>query len=79
MSIIDSPLGRCEAIREMVLLDTTQQECACEHGCPPDRDCRLADCFAEVSGLSAEHAAELKQTCKCIREVEARAHELLAA
>ena len=59
MSILDSPLGRCEAVREMVLLDTTQHECACEHGCPPGFDCPLAGCFAEVSGLSDEHSAAM--------------------
>lgn len=79
MSILDSPLGRCEAILEMVLLDETQQECACEHGCPPGCECPLAGCFAEVSGLSAEHAAELKQAGKRIRQTQARARELLAA
>ncbi len=60
MSIIDFPIGRCEAVREMVLLDATQQECACEHGCPPDFDCPLVAYFSEVSGLSDETAAALK-------------------
>lgn len=78
MSIIDSPIGRCEAIHEMVLLDETQQECACEHGCPPGFDCPLAGCFAEVSGLSDEHAAALKQAGKCMKRpaAKARAHAL---
>lgn len=52
MSFIDSPIGRCEKVREMVLLDETQGECAYEHGCPPGRDCPLEGCFAEVSGAS---------------------------
>ena len=60
MSIIDFPIGRCEAVREMVLLDATQHECACEHGCPPDFDCPLVAYFSEVSGLSDETAAALK-------------------
>ena len=60
MSIIVFPIGRCEAVREMVLLDATQQECACEHGCPPDFDCPLVAYFSEVSGLSDETAAALK-------------------
>ena len=60
MSIIDFPIGRCEAVREMVLLDATQQECACEHGCPPDFDCPLTAYFSEVSGLSDETAAALR-------------------
>jgi len=59
MTFIDSPIGRCEAIKEMVLLDETQRECAREHGCPPGRDCPLEGCFAEVSGLTAEDAERL--------------------
>lgn len=51
MSFIDSPIGRCEAVREMVLLDETQIECAREHECPPGRDCPLAGCFYEISGI----------------------------
>lgn len=65
MSILDSPIGRCEAVREMVLLDETQFECAAEHGCPPDRACPLDGYFARVSGLSdelAERLAELVTT-----------------
>lgn len=54
MCIIDSPIGRCEAVREMVLLDETQRECAREHGCPPDRVCPLEDCFTQRSGVSEE-------------------------
>lgn len=59
MSFFDSPLGRCEAVKEMVLLDETQTECAREHECPPGRECPLEGCFTPVSGLSAEHAALL--------------------
>lgn len=59
MCFIDSPIGRCEAVKEMVLLDETQRECAREHACPPGRECPLEGCFAPVSGLSAEHAAQL--------------------
>ena len=59
MSIFDSPVGRCEAVHEMVLLDETQGECACEHGCSPGRDCPLEGCFASVSGMSAHTADEL--------------------
>ncbi|HQU88143.1 MAG TPA: hypothetical protein PK620_06365 [Denitromonas sp.] len=65
MSGIDSPIGRCEKVREMVLLDETQGECACEHGCPPGQDCPLEGHFAQVSGMSdatAESiAAKMKQ------------------
>ena len=57
MCTFDSPVGRCEAVREMVLLDETQAECAREHGCPPGRDCPLAGCFALVSGVADDHAA----------------------
>lgn len=52
MSFIDSPISRCEAVREMVLTDQTQRECACEHGCPPGRVCPLDGCFAEISGVT---------------------------
>lgn len=54
MAMFDSPVGRCEAVKEMVLLDQTQQECAHEHDCPPDMNCPLEGRFAEESGLSAE-------------------------
>lgn len=56
MSGFDSPIGRCEAVKEMVLLDETQAECAAEHGCKPGQACPLEGCFAQVSGLSDEHA-----------------------
>lgn len=50
MSIFDAPIARCEAIREMVLTDETQAECAREHGCPPDRKCPLLGYFTDTSG-----------------------------
>lgn len=59
MTFIDSPIGRCEAVKEMVLLDETQRECAREHGCPPGRDCPLEGCFARISGLTEEDADRL--------------------
>ena len=52
MSFIDSPISRCEAVREMVLTDQTQPQCALEHGCPPGRNCPLDGCFAEMSGIT---------------------------
>lgn len=52
MSFIDSPISRCEAVREMVLTDQTQRQCALEHGCPPGRKCPLDGCFAEISGVT---------------------------
>ena len=52
MSFIDSPISRCEAVREMVLTDQTQRQCAAEHGCPPGRNCPLDGCFAEISGVT---------------------------
>lgn len=52
MSFFDSPIARCEAVREMVLTDETQAECACEHDCPPDRQCPLAGYFTETTGIS---------------------------
>ena len=59
MSFIDSPISRCEAVREMVLTDQTQRQCALEHGCPPGRECPLDTCFAEISGVT--EAATLEQ------------------
>ncbi|MBL8437294.1 MAG: hypothetical protein JNM61_03765 [Zoogloeaceae bacterium] len=59
MSFIDSPLGRCDAVKEMVLLDETQVECAREHNCPAGRNCPLEGCFAPVSGLTAADAEAL--------------------
>ena len=52
MCFFDSPIGRCEAVRELVLLDETQQECACEHGCPAGFECPLKGWFTEQSGVS---------------------------
>ncbi|CAL93448.1 hypothetical protein [Azoarcus olearius] len=57
MTFIDSPIARCEAVREMVLLDETQAECAREHDCPPGRICPLDGCFTAVSGIAEEHLA----------------------
>lgn len=51
MSFFDSPVGRCEAVREMVLLDQTQAECASEHDCPHGRACPLEEHFTEHSGI----------------------------
>lgn len=55
MSILDSPIGRGTEVREMVLLDETQAQCAAEHGCPPGTECPLDGCFASVSGIADEH------------------------
>lgn len=73
MCFFDSPVGRCEAIGEMVLLDETQAECACEHGCPPGFDCPLAGYFAEVSGVSEENLEALKQTVERMKAPSAPA------
>lgn len=51
MCFFDSPVSRCEAVREMVLTDETQAECAREHDCPPGRICPLDGCFTETSGI----------------------------
>ena len=61
MSTLDSPIGRCEAKKEMVLLDETQAECAAEHGCEPGCDCPLEGQFAKVSGLSDAQAEAIVQ------------------
>lgn len=50
MSFFDSPIARCEAVREIVLTDETQVECAREHDCPPGRQCPLQGYFTETSG-----------------------------
>jgi hypothetical protein len=58
--MFDSPIARCEIVEEMVLIDETQLECACEHGCPPDRICPLTRYFAEprsIGGKATESAA----------------------
>ncbi|MCP5231214.1 MAG: hypothetical protein H6948_03825 [Zoogloeaceae bacterium] len=63
MSTFDSPIGRCEEVREMVLLDETQAQCAAEHGCPPGTVCPLCGCFVEVSGLADEHLESVRKGC----------------
>ncbi len=70
MSVLDSPIGRCEAVKEIVLLDQTQGECACEHGCPPGFECPLGTYFTDVSGLSNETAEALRLIgkCKCLKQ-----------
>lgn len=50
MSFFDSPIARCEAVREMVLTDETRAECAREHDCPAGRQCPLQAYFTETSG-----------------------------
>lgn len=49
MSYLDSPIGRCEAERTMVLTDQTQRQCAEEHKCPAGRVCPLEGCFENCS------------------------------
>lgn len=57
MSVFDSPIARCEAVREMVLTDETQAECAREHDCPADRICPLCGYFADARE-ARENSAE---------------------
>ncbi len=52
MCFFDSPIARCEAVREMVLTDETQAECAREHDCPADRVCPLCGYFTDTSGMA---------------------------
>ncbi|HLO61989.1 MAG TPA: hypothetical protein VK165_03395 [Azonexus sp.] len=59
MSFFDSPLARCEAVREWVLTDETQAECTREHDCPPGFNCPLCAYFAENSGISEEATLEM--------------------
>jgi hypothetical protein len=54
MSFFDSPIARCEAVRQLVLTDETQAECAREHDCPPGFKCPLCGYFSESSGISDE-------------------------
>ncbi|QID17572.1 hypothetical protein G3580_07885 [Nitrogeniibacter mangrovi] len=62
MCFLDSPVGRCEAVREMVLLDETQAECAREHACPAGRQCPLDGCFYHTSGVSEQTADAIAET-----------------
>ena len=52
MSIFDSPIARCEVVREMVLTDEIQAECAREHDCAPGQPCPLGGYFSETSGVA---------------------------
>lgn len=63
MCTFDSPVGRCEVAKEMVLLDETQQECAREHGCPEGQRCPLEGCFAQRSGVSAQTELPPRTDC----------------
>lgn len=58
MSVFDSPIARCDAVREMVLTDETQAECAREHACPTERICPLCGYFADP----AEPAEKVMET-----------------
>ena len=49
--MFDSPIAPCKAIREYVLTDQTQEQCAREHDCPSDRVCPLHGYFAESGGI----------------------------
>lgn len=57
MSFFDSPIARCEAVRQMVLTDETQAQCAREHDCPPGFKCPLCGYFTDTSGISEEAVA----------------------
>ena len=59
MSFFDAPLARCEAVRQMVLTDETQAECAREHDCPPGFKCPLCGYFTESSGICEEASAQV--------------------
>ena len=48
MCTFDAPISRCELMREMVITDQSQKQCACEHNCPADTRCPLADVFTGV-------------------------------
>lgn len=60
MSSFDSPIGRCESVRELVLTDGTQADCAGEHGCAEGCECPLQAWFPEPAPALAtrtRHAA----------------------
>ena len=59
MSFFDSPIARCEAVRELVLTDETQAECAREHNCPPGFKCPLCGYFKEADEIDLPGAATL--------------------
>lgn len=59
MSFFDAPLARCEAVRQMVLTDETQAECAREHDCPPGFKCPLCGYFTESSGISEDISMQM--------------------
>jgi hypothetical protein len=59
MSFFDSPIARCEAVRQMVLTDETQAQCAREHDCSPGFKCPLCGYFTETSGISEDSEAAL--------------------
>ena len=63
MSYFDSPIARCEAIRELVLTDATQAECAREHDCSPGFECPLRGYFTERNGPSDQAAADTAKAC----------------
>jgi len=72
MCFFDSPVGRCEVVGELVLLDETQRECAREHGCAPGQACPLRGYFAEFSGVG--DPAELpRKRVRRTRQAEATA------
>ncbi len=71
MCFFDSPVGRCEIVRELVLLDETQRECAREHSCPPGRECPMAGYFTEVSGVSEVAGLPVRRVRSARRTAEA--------
>ncbi|MDD2884949.1 MAG: hypothetical protein PHT48_07910 [Dechloromonas sp.] len=61
MSVFDAPVARCDAVREMVLTDETECECAREHDCPPGRICPLHGYFTDTSGQAEAHQERVTQ------------------
>ncbi|MBL8429716.1 MAG: hypothetical protein JNJ95_07505 [Dechloromonas sp.] len=66
MSFFDSPLARCEAVRQMVLTDETQAECVREHDCPPGLKCPLCGYFTESSGISEEASEQVLSAAQSV-------------
>lgn len=54
MCTFDSPFERCPVCQQIVLLDSTQKECAHEHDCAPGQVCPLGAYF---DGLKFQESA----------------------
>lgn len=51
--MFDSPIEPCPVCGQMVVLDQTQHECACEHDCPSETPCPLQKFFTGLDFSAA--------------------------